>query len=540
MKYNNLKMKLPLLVAMLFIVIFSACQDDDDLAVADRLFRPTISETSYGGTWIKAEWDQYENVEYYELKISDDSLKTFVQEVTTDTSFYIFENLEYDTDYYLQIKSVGETLESRPYVNKVITTSDYPTQLNSISSSDVIDNQVRVSWESVVYDSLRLFKNDTLITTVALTDSENEKKERIIKNLVEESSYVVKAYSEGNYLGKKSFTTMPAQTFEGDVIDLRSYSEEESYSLLSQEYFDQLAIDHPNGVTLVLAGGMAYELTGPTLSSNVSIVTGYSLNGKAVIAVSGNFDVDGAANIQKLYFEGISFTDHPDKPKTTDSNFGGTYIFNVSNSGAAVDSLTFEDCEIRYKRGVIRIKTAATISAITMNNCLIDSIGGYGVIKQDNSSAVIEDIRITNSTITHAQKFVEATKAPTLKSFTIKNLTACFVPGTSNYYLFDLKGQLLENGFSITKSLFGMGWNTDMINGYRSSAASVTIKDNYRTSDLVWTFVTDEAGAVTVVAPMDINQLSGDIYSVFADPDNNDFSVSDDRLKDKVGDSRWW
>lgn len=538
MKYNKLKIKWTLLVAILFIVIASACQDDDDLATADRLFRPIINETSYGGTWIKVEWDKYEDVDHYELQISIDSFET-VTSATTDTSFYKFENLEYDTDYYLRIKSVGETLESRYFVNDIITTSDYPTQLNSISSNDVIDNQVRVSWEEADYDSLMVFRNDTLVITVGLTDSENETKQIIIKDLEEETPYVVKAYSAGDYMGKKSFTTMAAQIFEGDVIDLRSYSAEESYSLLSQDYFDQLKDSLPGGVTLVLAGGTIYELTGSKLSSNINIVTGYSLNGKAIIAVSGNFNIDGTANIQKLYFEGILFTDHPDKPRSG-INFGGTYVFNISNSGANVDSLTFENCEIRYKRGVIRIKTAATVGVITMNNCLIDSIAGYGVINQSNSSAVINDIAITNSTITHAQKLVIASKNNTLKSFTVNHVTTCFVPNTSGDYLFDLKGQSLENGCSITNSLFGVGWNTETINGYRSDAAVVDIDDNYRTSDLIWTYTTDDENNVTETAPMDITQLSDDSYTVFTDPDNNDFTVSDDRLVNKVGDSRWW
>lgn len=52
------------------------------------------------------------------------------------------------------------------------------------------------------------------------------------------------------------------------------------------------------------------------------------------MAVANNFDLVADAQVGALKFEKIVFTDHPDKPRDADGNFGGTYIFNFGNGGA--------------------------------------------------------------------------------------------------------------------------------------------------------------------------------------------------------------
>ena len=86
-------------------LLTSCNDDDDDVTKADALFRPIVGETTVGGQWIELEWDRYEGAKTFVLTLAGkaagqaDSTK---MEVTTDTTFYRFEGLDYDTDYLIK------------------------------------------------------------------------------------------------------------------------------------------------------------------------------------------------------------------------------------------------------------------------------------------------------------------------------------------------------------------------------------------------------------------------------------------------------
>ncbi len=537
MEYNKLNTKWLLLAVIVLTHVFTACEDDNDLGSADRLFRPVVNETSFGGNWINYKWDKYDGVNYYELQLSADSFETFIYEVEVDTNFYKFENLEYDTDYYLRIKSVGDNLESKYFVNDIITTSDFPTKLNSVTSSDVIDTQAKITWAEMNYDSLLVYRNDTLEKSIILTDANNAAKQIIVKALTTGSPYVVKAYFNGKYQGKKGFMTADPQVFEGDVLDLRDTADNVAYSMLDQVFFDQLAIDHPNGVTVVLSGGTHYELGGTILKAPLNLVTGYSLKGKAIIEVKGNFDTEADGQAGNIHLEKLAFTDHPEKPRT-ESNYGGTYIMNVSGAGSVIDTFSIEDCDIRYKRGVLRIKTGATVKAISINNCVIDSIAGYGVVNLDNSDIITNSISVTNSTITNVELFVRTDKmAQDLENLTISNLTTYYTPKSQFFRMGNI------SNVEITDCLFGAVWDPEAgAEGLRSSGIGTSkIQGNYRTSDCNWPVLTDSEGNITGEKnPIESTQLSETSPEIFEDIDSNDYTITDSRLVDRVGDPRWW
>ncbi|MGQ1889178.1 DUF5123 domain-containing protein [Thermophagus sp. OGC60D27] len=519
---------------LVFFGTFNSCDDDDNLGIPDRLFRPIIQNVTTGGNWIRAEWEKYKNVEYFQLELSVDSFESISVDAVTDTNFYKFENLEYDTKYFLRIKAVGESLESEYFVHETIYTSDFPTKLDPVNK--VIDNKALVSWTEVSYDSLVVSRNDTIVTRVVLTEPQKDQKEVVIDGLTEETDYIVKAYYQGNYMGKQAFSTVASPVYEGDVVDLREYDDESAYSLLTQDFFDQMASEYPEGVTIILNGGTEYELTGARLSSSITLTGGLSLEGNAIIRVNGNFDFpsDGADNISKFSFSNITFTDHPAKYR----DFGSTYVFNFGKSGH-VDSLLFNNCEIRYKRGVIRVKTAATIGTLIMNNCLVDSIGGYGVINLDNGNAGADNIILTNSTFTHVEGYIVRASKTNLQplSLTVENVTTCFAPNGGKYF-FDLDKKTFEDGITIKNCLLGKAWGDEVtVRGLRSNASLISLSQNYKTSDLVWE--TNEE-TFTELYPIEASDLGGDIYSVFADPDNNDYTLINNTVKNRAGDPRWW
>ena len=534
MKNKALIYSLYCLSLLIYAGTFTACEDDDDLGTPDRLFRPIIQEVTYGGDWVRAEWKKYENVENFHLEISADSFESIAADALTDTTFYTFENLEYDTEYYLRIKAVGADLESDYFVNERIKTSDYPTQLEPVAN--IIDTKVRVAWTEAVYDSLVVSRNDTLVTSVELSEADNANKQVVISELTPETGYIVRAYTGGKYMGKQGFSTHAAQIFDGEVFDLRDYSSEEAYFMLTQELFDEFAVNYPDGVTVILEGGTEYELDGGRMSSSVSFVTGLSLDGNAIIRVKGNFDFpeSGDASVGKYSFTNITFTDHPDKFQ----DYGSTYVFNFGTPGH-VDSLLFDGCEIRYKRGVVRIKTAASVGVFSMNNCIVDSIGGYGVFNLDNGAAGANEIKFTNSTITHVEGYiVRASKTDIQpRSLLFENVTTCFAPEGGRYF-FDMDKKTFDEGIEINNCFFGKGWGDDVtVRGLRSASSAVSYSKSYKTSDLVWDV---NAETMEVQYPMELSDLGEDIYAVFEDPDNNNYRVINNTVKNSAGDPRWW
>lgn len=140
---------------------------------------------------------------------------------------------------------------------------------------------------------------------------------KIISGLEPVTSYFVKAYTGEDYKGKKSFKTASAQVFEGTVVDLRSFSDEEVYKMITQSFVDSIE----SGSTVVMNGGTTYLMPTLILSKDVTFVTGMSLNGKAIFAVDGNFDLAGGSEPISIILKDLSFTDCENKPKTS-SNYG--------------------------------------------------------------------------------------------------------------------------------------------------------------------------------------------------------------------------
>lgn len=534
-----LKYSILTIVLTLFAGFVASCDDDDDLS-PDRLFRPQVKETFVSGTYITLKWDRYEGTQSYDIALSTDTFKTVLRKVTTDSIEYTFRDLEYDTDYQVVLRGVGNGLVSKE-IGYYLKTDDYPTLLQSIGDADIIDTQVRVSWEDVNYDlfEIHLGKKGELVESIELDAEDNKEKQMIISKLSPATSYSVYAYNvEGDqkvYKGKKLFKTAAAQVYDGEVIDLRELSDEESLDLLTPAYIAEINTNYPSGATIVLKGGAVYNISNAIeLKANTTFITGLSFKGNASFAIDNNFVVPDATTVGKAKFEKIFFTEGA-KNKKGAGNFGGTYVFNFNKAGAKLDSLVFENCMIKYKRGVIRSQTEATINNVTINNCVIDSIGGYGIVNNDNDKSTILNIKITNSTISHVEKFLVGVKG-SVNSILLEDVTMCYVPKGSSYF-FDYNKQAIPGGLTVKNCLFGTGWGSS-VNGMRSSASSILFNNSYKTSDLEW--VIDEK-TKEPTAPIDaLSDAGKKSTEVFKDPEKGDFTLINSDIKDKkVGDPRW-
>jgi hypothetical protein len=120
-----------------------------------------------------------------------------------------------------------------------------------------------------------------------------------------------------------------------------------------------------------------------------------------------------------------------------------------------------------------------------------------------------------------------------LENLTVSNITTYYTPKD---YFFRM-GPI--SNVEIKSCLFGAVWST--VTGAQGlSSSSVTtsaIQDNFITSDCVWK---PDATGTGYVNPIESTQLSGTSAEIFGDINANDYTVTDSKLKGKIGDPRWW
>ena len=145
-----------------------SCGDDDDLAKADALFRPIINaddNIEMGldqnlSPYMIVTWDNYTDANQYTVRI-ESADGTDSQSINTSDHTCRFENLQYDKEYFVYISSANTTtgLASKEY-SITATTPDYPTNLETPASTDIIDIALRIKWaDGVTYDRLVVIKD---------------------------------------------------------------------------------------------------------------------------------------------------------------------------------------------------------------------------------------------------------------------------------------------------------------------------------------------------------------------------------------------
>lgn len=526
---------------------------DDDLPAADALFRPVISDDNIthgldgdNVPFMVIEWDNYSTANKYVVKIAAND-GSDERTIETNELTCRFDGLQYDREYNISIHSenTANGMSSKDFTITT-TTLDFPTNLASVQSSDIIDTQARIKWSSpegvVNIDSIAIFHDskDSLVAGVKLTEEEIGANEVIVRNLEPKTGYRVEAYLNEAYKGKKRFTTAASENYTGNVIDLRGYNAEESYKLLTQTFIDSILAENlykDQDLTIVLQGGMQYRLptlTVPATTGTLTFTTGLSLAGRAMFDVTGNFTVAAGSEVNGFTFEKLDFSA---ATQPTDNNYGGKYLFNIGNAGASIGSVDIKDCNIKWKRGVIRIQTSAKIENVTIDNCMFDSIAGYGIVNADNGEAEINNIKVSNSTFSTCQVLFTNTKGKKPNAVSIENCTfwRC---GADKKFILDFKGKDIVP--SVKNCLFGPSFGET---GLEFWSGDVTPKSesNFFTSDLVWRVKSEEDP--TPKAQLDGTTLSTDVPGTFKDAENDDFTVISNELggsKPTPGDPRWY
>lgn len=539
----------------------ASCSDDDNLTTADALFRPVINADDNVEMGLDAnkvpymtvKWDNYSSANQYTVKVVPTDASVAAKEITTSELTCTFNDLEYDKEYFVYISSANTNngLSSKEY-SITATTPDFPTSLITPANTDIIDIQARISWpQSVSYDKLVIKhdSDDAIVGEVVVTDADNAQGEKIIGGLEPKTTYKVEAWKNGSYQGKKRITTTASESYSGNVVDLRNLDEKESLKWVSTDHMDSLVNEYPDqDITIVMQGGMDYRLETvklPSTKGSIKFVTGLSLKGYAVWHVTGNFDLPNGVDLGGIYFEKIDFTDDETKLKTS-SNYGGTYLFN-QNSDAKIGTVSLKSCNVRYKRGVLRIRSTNVVENFIADDCVFEYIGGYGITNVDNNGACIKNIKVTNSTFANCVRLFVNTKSKDIECGTaeIDHCTFVYFSGSSRG-LIELQEKTWSGGITIKNSIYGSAGEVhtkpqEGIKGWTGTVVPTT--DNvFFSSDLVWAMKDDG----TPNNAFEGTTLSSDTKGTFKDPNPEgelmpgDYTlINSDAIKAKVGDPRW-
>ncbi|MCD8079002.1 MAG: fibronectin type III domain-containing protein [Bacteroides sp.] len=534
---------------------FTAC-DDDDKMEADRLFRPiaSLSATTYDGRaliTVEIETGIAEAVRY-DVELYRDSLGAHdtgftpvatgtITEVTAVDPKYVFgekEQLAWDTKYYVRVKAVGTSMESYFYVPSDITTDDYPTSLKTIAESEITDEAVLIRWETP----------EEPYTVLDLTNSKDSVLQRydislvtdnyfIIEDLEPETDYKLKVYvgampaapAEGQpytamadeaYRGKKTFTTKATQEYD-NMYDLTQHPDDEAIDMITTAFLDGLE----NEATVLVKGGLTYNINAVTINKSVKFVSKYSLDGYANFAIEANFRLPNNGEIEKIEFENLNiYTPGADE---NSANFGGGYIFNI-NTTTKVGTILLEGCNISFFRGIVRTQAGPEIENLIYNNCTINYIGGYAIATCDNADSKILNVQITRSTIMNVDRAVISTRGDELvQSLTVDECTFYNTPSGSNI-LFDFNTFTVSA--NIQNSIFGAA---SAAKPFRAGTTP-DLSNTYITGDFIMTaneFETDLLGG----------KYSGNSTDLFSDPENGNFTIIDRRFDGatSAGDPRW-
>lgn len=560
------------LLAVTTGMTLSSCSSDNNLPAADALFRPVLTENNnieHGldenlSPYMIVTWDNFTDATQYVISaVANDGSDS--QIITTDTTVCQFNNLQYDKEYNISIHCENTTtgLASKDFT-LTTTTLDYPTKLASISTSDVIDTQVRIKWSDVAYDRLDIFKDssDELVTSIELTDEDNKAGNIIIRNLDPSTSYRVLAYSEDVYLGKKRFSTTSEEDFGDDVvIDLRSLTEEESAKYITTDLITADIEANPDkNITYVLQGGVKYtisSLTIPAYAKRLKFVTGLTLAGNAEFINSSAITVAKGVEIEAIEFEKIHFyagNGEEDVKTNTKKAFSSKQVFNINGTGTTVKSLSFKSCRVDNYRAVVRGQTKNDhIQNTVFDDCIINGIGDQGVITIADKGGDFQSVKATNCTFTNIVMLADLRKTKEAVTLDFENCTFCYAPmettANANTPLFRFGSNNVT--LNIKKTFFGPsmftkdGKGTDLTtfkageNGsilLNASKTTVNVENSYKTD-----FTYTPFGETATIYPIEgLTESKLSETGLWKAPAEGIFNVIGKLDETGIGDARWF
>lgn len=528
MKYLNIKRKYSLFVYFLSLtVMFFSCNDDDEYGDLSRIFSPVVNTLEANGNTIYAKWSNDKSAVDYTIELSRDTFQTIDRSEVITASNYTFTGLDWETSYQIRVKANNEDPEkSSKYTwlqNKDVKIGTFLGILVNPTSESVIDNAAKVQWNENKSDALTRLEvrltswKGEIFKEITFNEQDYPDREMIVDGLDPATKYAIMIYSGDELRGYAYYGTKAAITAEY-VVDLRDSPEITS---LKDDFFAGLE----PGTVVLLEGGKTYQFNGG-LTGSITLMSAYSFDGRATLESVGGLTTVDNAQISKIMLQDVNITGDA-------SGYTGRYIFNF-NKVAKIDTILIESCNIDQLRGICRTQAGPEITEVKINNCVIDSINGYGLINCDNASSSIKRMILSKSTVINAQKVFVNSKADQTVYAKIQDCTFYMTP-TDKAYIMDFKGMTVPS-VVVKNNIFGPSWVLDATpeadRGFRYFQGNLTFDsgNNYYTEDVLFSSTVTE----DTTFPGTSKTVSSSL--LWEKPKDDNFTV---KTSLKAGDPRW-
>lgn len=515
---------------------FMACDDSNDWDVDDskaQMFTPVFFEMSkIAATSVVIQYSEVPNHKSYIVEVSKDSLQfstieqtleipaeEMVADEASSAKRYLvtINNLDAATRYSARIKATSNNnLPESKWAE--ITFKTISEQI--VSEYTYGETTAWLKWEPGLDVNYYIVSIDGKGKKYDLTSENISKGELNITGLEPDTEYVVYISKDDKIRGRAAFKTSPKVSGEGTRYYLEGGEN-------IQEYLNALTDEK---VVLVVPSGLKY-LTGNSLTvpAHMTSLTIWGLPGdvQSVLEVK-SINLDNAVANFDLWI-------HNMEVKGTDAS--GDYLMNDNPSGErTIGNFKLHNSKIHTARGMLRMRGALTVQNIEIENCIIDNIGGYGVITADANTVVLNDITIKNTTISNVINGSMLTfKGVITSSLVMDHCTFYNVQTTTSRYIanFDGKAGNIPSLFTISNSIFASPDESLSLRATNPKIESVFVYDSYKTADYTVN------GSYPLSGVSDYLKTSVDL---FEDPASGNFKIIDPVIGGEAqpGDPRWW
>ena len=422
----------------LSVIMFNACDKDDETYEKTRLFRPVLNQPLFSeGNTIIVNMAKLKGAIGYTVEVSRDTFNTIEYVIETDTNYVkidentVGEELFWNTRYQVRATAheANSTYDSRASDLGDVRTQTFPSILYSPKSYDVIDVSARVTWEPIgqqitgmkVFASTDLRLSSPLFPETPVTSEQFLAGEAFVNGLQPDTAYQIAIYSGTELRGWVNYKTLVADIDPNSpgVVDIRA---DESAGAVSAAV--SAAAD---GAIILVKRGIVYDLPSSALNKSITIRAAYGFGEKrAELHTTGNWNIANGANIDHIRFIDLEI-------KGEDNN--GDYVFNPSSGNTNVNEVLFDNCEIGTLRGVMRLRgDNAVIGTFEIRNSLVFNIGGYGIFTNDSdpntpTTARVDNFKFVNSTFNKVQMGIQSrtpSQSVIIESCTFANINTIF------------------------------------------------------------------------------------------------------------------
>jgi hypothetical protein len=455
------------------LLLLASCQDEESWP-RTRLFSPVLNkDLSSEENTIIVNLAKMKDVVSYIIEVSRDTFKTIDYTVTVDTNYVVInkalvgEDLLWYTLYQVRAKAQADDAEYDSKVSDLggVRTQKFPSNMKTPTSFDILDSQARVYWTNTgdAITTIKVFaatdlRLKTPLFTFTVTPADQSVAQKIISGLTASTNYQVAIYSGNTLRGWEQYKTRAPLVSGANVFNLAGIAKT---TILA----DTLP-DVPNRSIILLEGGRTYTTGGYKFDKSIKIMAGYSfVQALPLIDCATNFHVLGGSNVDSIVFREIAFK----------GDIAASYVFNPNEAAAlTVGHIKFENCQIRKLRGIIRFRgpKPGIISKYSIINCMVDSIGGYGLFTMDtNGGIAVGDIYLKNSTFSKCDYFMQTYTQS--NSLVIEDCTFSEVPSTGATLL-RWRGAAgnadITNGLSMKNCIWGHAWDKASSGAYTFTA----------------------------------------------------------------------